>query len=571
MSIAELIPTAVDGSTLLDSYLREQQSLTAVEKFSRLHDDSHEPAQARYYRDLIPLTLPRPGEQFAFEVDLDICSGCKGCVTACHSLNGLEEEETWRSVGLLQGGSATLPVLQHVTTACHHCVDPGCLSGCPVLAYEKDEVTGIVRHLDDQCIGCQYCMLKCPYDVPKYSKTKGIVRKCDMCRDRLAVGEAPACVQACPNQAIRITIVSKQQVIEDSEANLFLVGAPEPSYTLPTTIYKSEKPLPRNLLPADYFAARPQHAHWPLIWMLVLTQLSVGGFCVEQLLASGWLNVDAPLLAAIRPVHIVTALVLGLIGIHAAIFHLGRPFYAFRAILGLRTSWLSREILGFGVFAAAASAYTAALWLDGQGYGLGHVWERVLGIATALSGIASVMCSVMIYVDTRREFWNFGATTRKFLLTGVVLGLPTAILSALVGSQLLSDVPAASVLTQIVRPLWQLLMVATGIKLLGEASVFVGLYQGRHTPLRRTATLLAGELKRATFVRFLVGVIGGLLMPAVLISWAADFAAQPHFSMSAYIAFSTASLVLLFAGELLERYLFFTAVVAPKMPGSPAS
>ena len=98
----------------------------------------------------------------------------------------------WRSVGLLHGGTSELPVIQHVTTACHHCVEPACLQGCPVKAFEKDPVTGIVKHLDDQCIGCQYCMLKCPYDVPKYSKSKGIVRKCDMCSDRLAADEAPA-------------------------------------------------------------------------------------------------------------------------------------------------------------------------------------------------------------------------------------------------------------------------------------------------------------------------------------------------------------------------------------------
>ena len=75
------------------------------------------------------------------------------------------------------------PYQQTVTTACHHCVEPACLEGCPVLAYEKDAETGIVRHLDDQCIGCQYCVLKCPYDVPKYSAKRGIVRKCDMCYD----------------------------------------------------------------------------------------------------------------------------------------------------------------------------------------------------------------------------------------------------------------------------------------------------------------------------------------------------------------------------------------------------
>jgi formate dehydrogenase iron-sulfur subunit len=86
------------------------------------------------------------------------------------------------------------------------------MNGCPVLAYEKDAKTGIVRHLDDQCIGCQYCVLKCPYEVPRYSSRLGIVRKCDMCANRLSVGEAPACVQSCPSAAIKITVVAKEVV-----------------------------------------------------------------------------------------------------------------------------------------------------------------------------------------------------------------------------------------------------------------------------------------------------------------------------------------------------------------------
>ena len=268
------------GQGLIEALLAEQQALSAVDRFSQDHSGGRVPLQSKYYRDLIPATGPRTGEQYAFEVDLDACSGCKACVTACHSLNGLEEDELWRNVGLLHGGSAELPVLQHVTTACHHCVEPACLDGCPVNAYEKDAVTGIVRHLDDQCIGCQYCILKCPYDVPRYSKSKGIVRKCDMCQDRLADGEAPACVQACPSQAIRIRIVDTHQVLEETEGNQFLPGAPEPGYTIPTTVYKTDKPLPRNLLPADYYSSRPQHGHLPLVFMLVLTQMSVGAFVV---------------------------------------------------------------------------------------------------------------------------------------------------------------------------------------------------------------------------------------------------------------------------------------------------
>src|SRR5689334_15755167 len=201
--------------SFLEELLTEQQELTAVERFSQFHEQTRQPLQARYYSSLLPAASPGPGEQYAFEVDLDRCSGCKACVTACHSLNGLDEHETWRDVGLLHGGSVTLPVLQHVTTACHHCLDPACMNVCPTRAYEKDAVTGIVKHLDDQCFGCQYCILACPYEVPKYSAKRGIVRKCDMCSQRLAVGEAPACVQACPHEAIRIAVVKKADVAAD--------------------------------------------------------------------------------------------------------------------------------------------------------------------------------------------------------------------------------------------------------------------------------------------------------------------------------------------------------------------
>lgn len=161
----DVSPEARTPRGLLAELLVDQQRLTAVDEFARWHSGQEHPTVAERYRDLIPVGLPGRGEQFAFEVDLDSCSGCKACVTACHNLNGLEPHETWRNVGLPHGGTSQLPVLQHVTSACHHCLEPACLQGCPVEAYEKDPLTGIVRHLDDQCIGCQYCILKCPYDV----------------------------------------------------------------------------------------------------------------------------------------------------------------------------------------------------------------------------------------------------------------------------------------------------------------------------------------------------------------------------------------------------------------------
>ena len=162
MTTAELDTAPLSASTearqkttqkrlpLLNEYLREQQQLTAVERFSQLHEAEALPAQAQYYKSLLPLAKPRDGQQYAFSVDLDRCTGCKACVTACHSLNGLDADETWRSVGLLHGGSSASPMQQTVTTACHHCIEPACMHGCPVNAYEKDALTGIVRHLDEQ-------------------------------------------------------------------------------------------------------------------------------------------------------------------------------------------------------------------------------------------------------------------------------------------------------------------------------------------------------------------------------------------------------------------------------------
>src|SRR5438046_1941135 len=194
-------PRSERSRDLVQQLLDEQQRLTPVADFARQHERGEIGGQSRHYRELLPVTPLVPGEQYAFEVELDKCSGCKACVTACHSLNGLDDDETWRSVGQLASTDWRAPLKQTVTTACHHCVDPACLNGCPVLAYDKDPVTGIVRHLDDQCIGCQYCIMKCPYDVPKYSSRRGIVRKCDMCARRLALDEAPACVPACPCQA----------------------------------------------------------------------------------------------------------------------------------------------------------------------------------------------------------------------------------------------------------------------------------------------------------------------------------------------------------------------------------
>src|SRR6476646_207220 len=122
VTLLSSVPPAEE--TPVDLYLAAQADLTAVERFAQRHEADLVPRQARYYRDLIPLAVPQPGQQYAFAVDLDACTGCKACVTACHSLNGLDDDESWRSVTVMTASRQT------VTSACHHCVDPACLKGC---------------------------------------------------------------------------------------------------------------------------------------------------------------------------------------------------------------------------------------------------------------------------------------------------------------------------------------------------------------------------------------------------------------------------------------------------------
>ncbi len=530
-----------DGRTLVDALLEQERSLTAADRFARLHEKHELPAQAKFYRDLIPLTLPAPGQQYAFEVDLDKCSGCKACVTACHALNGLDDDETWRDVGLLHSDDWRAPFQMTVTTACHHCVDPGCLSGCPVLAYDKDPTTGIVRHLDDQCIGCQYCVMKCPYEVPQYSARRGIVRKCDMCSSRLQNGEAPACVQACPSQAIRITLVETASVVEKYRsdisatpsltANSFLPSSPAPSHTLPTTIYKTDRRFPANLLAGDQSKISPAHAHLPLVFMLVLSQLAVGA--------------SAAALFVARPNALpIFAATTGVLALAIGAMHLGRPLKAWRAFLGWRASWFSREAIALAAFVSLA--LLSALPLP-----IGVVLQRTLTLADAVSGIIAVACSAMVYADTPREFWNAPSTLGKFFGTTVSLGLAILLFASSGQTAVIGSLLAAGTLA----------------KLAIEHRIFRHLTDEETTapsPLNKTARLLAGELGRVARFRALCGILGGIVFPLVLML---ESTAPGHVTS----LLAAGALGCCLAGELLERYLYFTAVAPAKMPGGAAA
>jgi formate dehydrogenase iron-sulfur subunit len=523
------------GPPLIDALLAQQHALTAVERFARLHETGaiDQPAHAKYYRDLIPLAAPRPGEQYAFSVDLDACSGCKACVTACHSLNGLDDCETFRDVGALTGRDHRgLHILQHVTTACHHCLEPACLTGCPTRAYDKDPTTGIVRHLDDQCMGCQYCTLMCPYDVPKYNAAKGIVRKCDMCHQRLTDGEAPACVQACPNQAIRIELVQIDVVRQRSLTDDFLPHAPDPGFTQPTTRFVTRRPPLRDVEPVNDHN-RPAHPHLPLVFMLVLTQMSIGMFiAAEVLLLQGTSTASTAIAAA----------VIGLAGLSAAMLHLGRPQIAYRAWLGWRTSWMSREIIAFHAWIGVAGAFTVSE--TGILDLLSHPWvQHTFGAATAICGLIALVCSAMIYAATGREFWSAGRTIPRFLCTAALLGSAGVLAIVAVTA---SPIPTTLIVITLLAAFSRLL---TDITLVQQSQ--------QQMALQGSTDLLIGPLSYWNGLQALAVIAGGIVFPLIMLE-------VPQFASG--LAAPTA--IALVAAELIQRALFFMAVVSPRMPGA---
>lgn len=523
--------------TLIDDLLAEQRRLTAVEKFSRAHD-RHQVPSVRY-RDLLPATPPTSGQQYAFEVNLDQCSGCKACVTACHSLNGLDDGETWRDIGGLASDDWRQPFTQTITTACHHCADPGCLNGCPVLAYEKDSITGIVRHLDDQCIGCQYCVLKCPYEVPKYSEKRGIVRKCDMCSQRLAVGEAPACVQACPNEAIRITLVTTNEV-GATQATEWLPASPDSSITRPTTRFISERGLPKRLVPAAEDRTELEPAHWPLVWMLVLTQAAAGAFI---------------LLPFISPTAQLTVAMIGcgamVAGLLASVFHLGQPLKAWRAFLGWRKSWMSREILAFNLFAPLA--FTTAATLR---FGIvPNAAVPALTIATAAAGCLAVVCSAMIYHDTRRVCWSGMRSIGRFFGTTFVLGSAVAWFSAAIVGSPTSLLALGVVIAAAAKMILELRTLRFGDLDVAEerwpSKVGIDSWV-----LARHAHILLGSLGLVTRWRLAALLLAGIVVPLISL--------LPQVSVVTLSGFTLVSCVV---AEIAERYSFFRAVTFPRMPG----
>lgn len=179
--------------------------------------------------------------------DTTLCVGCKACVTACKAVNDMPptmmgDDVQWDSARDLSHETLNVikvytngnPVTKDAETdgfafekrSCMHCVDPGCVSVCPVTALIRDPRTGVVSYDVDACIGCRTCMTGCPYNVPQfdYNNPFGALHKCELCNqkgvERIDKGMMTGCAEACPTGATLFG--SREALLEEAKRRLAL-------------------------------------------------------------------------------------------------------------------------------------------------------------------------------------------------------------------------------------------------------------------------------------------------------------------------------------------------------------
>lgn len=460
---------------------------------------------------LIPTRPLQAGEQYRFHFDMTKCIGCRSCEVACNEQNGNPAEIQWRRVGELEGGVYPLTRRTYLSMGCNHCLSADCLRGCPVNAYTKDPLTGIVLHSAEACIGCQYCVWNCPYSVPQFNEERGVVGKCDMCRGRLMEGLEPACVNACPENAIEIEIVNK----DDWRRNFATAespGMPPAGQTISTTRITLPEHSSTWLERVDTGAVALEDSHPSLIVMTTAMQLAFGTFAVL------WLR------RTLDAASMTIMLMLTCAALAVSVFHLGRPAYAWRALKMWRRSWLSREVLCFALFFCAMNLCTAASWLR-----LPELM-RVTAAATLLFGLFGTVTSAFIYRVKARPAWNMIHTPLDFLLSAGLMGAAMAgVMTGRLGMQhgLLTNVRVEAVLAAA----W----------ICNQLVKTLRLRASKNFESRATYNLLRGELLAWKVA------LGTLCAAAVPLF---GYAPLPWLGLAAAVA-----------AVMMGRYLFFVSVV----------
>jgi Fe-S-cluster-containing dehydrogenase component/DMSO reductase anchor subunit len=294
-------------------------------------------------------------KQKAFYFDLNRCTGCGACVIGCTIENQSRQDKNWRDIYTFNPTRHPSIPVHSLSMACNHCVSPACLENCPASAIYKDKKTGAVIVDPEKCMGCKYCTWACPFDVPKYSETQGVIEKCDFCVERLQKGEAPACVCACPVNALRHQDWEGEDTNDTPRISGFTPTSLEPAITFKPLrpqqgVPEATAPPPKKVVTRLFKSSLPKPSQKITLkseWALLIFT-SIAYMLVALLTAS--VSVDLPL----NPIAFLGA---GIFGMGLSTIHLGQKGRAYRAIFNIKRSWLSREIFLFSAFLAITAFY----------------------------------------------------------------------------------------------------------------------------------------------------------------------------------------------------------------------
>lgn len=226
-------------------------------------------------------------------VDVTKCTGCEKCIEACIEKNNLNlnksyfDRETSRD-GLSSDRFLTIKKINNTRfsrLSCMHCLEPACVSACLVGGITKS-IEGPVIYDPDKCIGCRYCMLACPFHIPRYewNEIRPFMKKCNLCYDRIKENKLPVCVQACPQKAIifgdRNKLIHQAHYIINNNKSKYLNHVwGEKEYGGTSVLYISDISLD-SMGWADKPGTPIPHFTEPLIEKTPAIGLTVGGFLV---------------------------------------------------------------------------------------------------------------------------------------------------------------------------------------------------------------------------------------------------------------------------------------------------
>jgi Fe-S-cluster-containing dehydrogenase component/DMSO reductase anchor subunit len=337
-----------------------------------------------------------------FIFDANRCTGCQACRLACVIENDLEPETAWRRIHTFNERRIPGVPRFHLSLACHHCARPACLEACPALAYSKDAATGAVLIDEARCIGCRYCSWACPYDAPRMDAVDGVMTKCTFCHDRIRRGLQPACVELCPTGALRYDVLPEEAITHRVEG--FPPSNLRPSIRVVPLREGRRGPEVSEEAPEMPFAVEPGSAGRPSVSLRSEWSLAVFTFLGAALFAS-----VASAVAGGPALHPVAFLAAAVMGLALGAVHLGRRRLAWRAVLGVARSWLSREIVLFSSFVVLGVAYLG--WVPGS---------RVGGGIALLVGLAALFSMDRVYRFAVRPLPSLPHSA-GVLLTGLFL------------------------------------------------------------------------------------------------------------------------------------------------------